>query len=431
LRFSSAFKNKVLSCLFHDPEFYAKVSPYITPEFFETQEQVGIYRMINEYYMLYKKPPTRDYLIDEIARYLSRHPNLRETKRLWAEVLTEVLHRPQDEQYVKDQLSEFLRRDALAKASRFVIENLESADWETLSSMVKGALNVCTPNGYEGTHVLRDTKRRVLETLEQPDLRLPTGISAIDKIIGGGLSPGEVGVVVALPGVGKSLSLVNIGFGAALKRKRVVFYSLEMNEKKIVARFDSLLTGFSHDSVYNNSTEVLKRLGQLEEELGDILVVKYFPAGTVGVSDLALHLDHLERVGFGPEVVIVDYLTLLRPDRRRNNLYEEVGSICRSLKGLAGERELVVWTAAQANRKAVGAEKVDARYIADSFRIFADVDVVISLTQTSLEKKIGRVRVSALKVRDRRGGGTETLETDYEHMRLSRELDICKFLDLT
>jgi len=419
LRFSTAFKNKVLSCLFFDPRFFANVSPYLDEDFFDLPPQIEVFRIICHHYEKFGSPPTREYLLEEASALITR---TNQPKEVWIEILRDVLTEPVEKEYIEDRIGEYIKKVSLAKASQFVIENLEIASLGDLQDVLSRALNICTPNGYEGTRILANARERVKKFAEEPELKLPTKIPQFDRLIGGGLSPGEVGVIFALSGVGKSVSLVNIGFGSVIQGMKVVYYSLEMSERRIAARFDSLFSGVAHETVYKDPEKVAEVLEKLYETFGDSLIVKHFPAGTVGVSSLKLHLDHLKRTGFDAEVVIVDYLTLLRSRVRFHNTYEEAGSICRDLKGLASERNLIIWTASQANRKAVGAELVDARHIADSFRIFADADVVISLTQTPLEQKQGRLRAYATKVRDRRRGGVEVIKTDYEHMRLCQEL---------
>jgi len=425
LKLPEAFHTKVLSCFVHDPKFFARVERYVRQEDFDSLQDKFLFSLIKRSYHKYHTQPTRDYMIEEVSTYLRSKPYLENERSVWVHKLHYVLTRHPDESYIKEKFEDLLRRSILNRTIKKTIEALDTAPWEQLKKDLLRALSVATPDGYEGVRVFnvrvfKNVSERIRERLCSGEMRVPTMIKPLDKIIGGGLSPGELGVIMALPGVGKSLCLVNIGFGCVLQKKKVVYYSLEMSSRKIVGRFDALISGVAHERLRESGEEVKKKVEELARDVGDTLIVKHFPTKRAGVDSLAVHLDHLDRIGFRAEVILVDYISLLRSNGRFGSMYEEVGSICRDLRGLAGERNLVLWTASQANRQAVDADLVTPKHMAESFRVFADADVVVSLTQKPLERKIGRMRLTALKVRDRKGGWTETIETDYARMRFCK-----------
>jgi len=78
------------------------------------------------------------------------------------------------------------------------------------------------------------------------------------------------------------------------------------------------------------------------------LLIKYFPTKSATVQTLSSHLNQIELQGITPDLVIVDYADILRgigTEKRHilENIYED-------LRGLAGEYEVPIWTASQANR---------------------------------------------------------------------------------
>ena len=126
-------------------------------------------------------------------------------------------------------------------------------------------------------------------------------------------------MVIAPPGVGKSLYLVNQGVTAIKENKKVLYISLEMAEDKIAQRFDSILTMVpTHRLKEIGSFPTVKdRLSKVKAKYADSrLIIKEFPTGQLTVNQIRALLVQLKlHHDFVPDILIVDYLELLRPAR--------------------------------------------------------------------------------------------------------------------
>jgi predicted ATP-dependent serine protease len=85
---------------------------------------------------------------------------------------------------------------------------------------------------------------------------ITTGWDVIDDLMDGGLAEGELGVVMAPAGIGKSWLLINIGSNAIKAGHTVIHYTLELNENYVGQRYDSVLTGINAQSLKNHQETV-------------------------------------------------------------------------------------------------------------------------------------------------------------------------------
>jgi hypothetical protein len=102
-------------------------------------------------------------------------------------------------------------------------------------------------------------------------------------------------------------------------------------------------------------------------------------------------------MGKKPDLVIVDYADLLRGAGKE--IRHELGNIYEDLRGLAGEYEIPVWTASQANRSALEDDIIGAEKIAESYSKIMTADFVLSLSRKIEDKIAGTGRWHVIKNR--------------------------------
>lgn len=203
---------------------------------------------------------------------------------------------------------------------------------------------------------------------EKKDI-LSTCIPPLDKCLAdGGISKGELLVFAGLASQGKSFSLLHMATAALVQNKKVIFYSLEMEAYKIATRLDASFTGVLTHEVKEYGERIEKRLTNLQKQFGDNLLIKRMPAGRTRVSDLEAHLDTMKFKGFIAEVIIVDYINLMRPESTtREGRHRDLGDVYIGLKGLGQARSLYPITAAQSNRTGFNAPLITIQHFADTF----------------------------------------------------------------
>jgi replicative DNA helicase len=143
-----------------------------------------------------------------------------------------------------------------------------------------------------------------------------------------------------------SWGLINVGAHAVRQGLNVVHYTLELNEGYVGQRYDAVLTGIPNQNLKYNISEVQDTVDKLKGNL----VIKYYPTKTASCSTIRAHIEKMILIGKKPDLVIVDYADLLRGAVSRKEMRHELESIYEDLRGIAGEYEVPLFTASQANR---------------------------------------------------------------------------------
>jgi hypothetical protein len=116
--------------------------------------------------------------------------------------------------------------------------------------------------------------------------------------------------------------------------KKVLHYTLELNESYVGLRYDAILTGIQSQDLKFHKNDVIKKVEQLK---GD-LTIKEYPTSTVSIQTLYAHIKKHETLRFKPDIIIVDYGDLLatKVTKGQDNSYHIGGNIFEELRGLAG-----------------------------------------------------------------------------------------------
>jgi replicative DNA helicase len=180
----------------------------------------------------------------------------------------------------------------------------------------------------------------------------PSGFRHLDEMTGG-FQPGNLIVLAARPGMGKSALVTNMAENAAIEHgKPVALFSLEMSEAELAQRFvasqasikgDELRRGRVEDRRWPRVLDACQKLGGAPLYVDDSSDV-----GTTEVRAKARRLHQQSADGLG--LVIVDYLQLMRADGRIENRVQQVGEMSRGLKLLAKELDVPVIALSQLSR---------------------------------------------------------------------------------
>jgi hypothetical protein len=217
-------------------------------------------------------------------------------------------------------------------------------------------------------------------------------------LMDGGLGPGELGVIVAPSGIGKSWILASIGASAMKRGLNTMHYTLELNENYVGLRYDCCFTGINFQDIKKNVDVVKKKLSTVDGKL----FVKYFPLKTVSAQGLKIHFERLMMLeGIKPDLIIVDYADLIRPieKEKNSNSYSEAGNVYEELRIIAGELGVPLWTASQSNRSGATEHVVEAHNIADSYRKIMTADFVMSISRNKDDKVNNVARSHVIKNR--------------------------------
>jgi replicative DNA helicase len=202
---------------------------------------------------------------------------------------------------------------------------------------------------------LIDTAMIELEQIQHREAAytgLPTGFRDLDELTSG-LQPGNLVIVAARPGIGKSSLAINIAHNVAVTGQSVAVFSLEMSRHEVGMRMLCSAARVPWDRIRAKRVgpDDWVRVVQAAETLHDA-PLSIVDSGNVNIVDIRAKARRMRTSKQGLALIIVDYLQLMTSAavRRPDNRQQEVAEISRSLKLLAKELAIPVLALSQLNR---------------------------------------------------------------------------------
>ncbi|MGN1371389.1 MAG: replicative DNA helicase [Candidatus Coprovivens sp.] len=318
-----------------------------------------------------------------------------------------------------DYISEVIDSVATAANLEYYIKIVK--DKSVIRNLIDTATDIVT-NAYEEdediTHVLDEAEKKILNVVKerqtsdfihikdaiavaQENLEklsqnksditgLPTGFYDLDKATAG-LHPGEMIIVAARPGMGKTAFALNIAtYAAQNTKKAVAIFNLEMPAEQLVNRMRSAVGRIDSYKIQtgNMNHDDWKRINEANSQLAETNIQIVDDAG-ITASEIKAKCRNLANKEEGLGLVIIDYLQLVtsggkRPESRQ----QEVSDISRSLKTMAMELKVPVIALAQLSRSAEKRENNQPMLadLRESGSIEQDADMVLFINRSDYYK---------------------------------------------
>ena len=388
-KYGQSFQSKVISALLTDTKFLDTIGEITTPKFFENDANKWIISEILEYHNEYRKSPTLDVFKSQLSKV--DNPILKKT------VVDQLKHIHTqignvDLEYIKHEFKDFCINQNLKGVILQSVDLLQAGSYDRIKDLVDAAMKVGNETDLGMDYVLDYDER--MQDLKRTTV--PTRWEPINDLMDGGLGPGELGVVVAPSGVGKTWILTALGAEAVRRGLSVVHYSMELSEHYVGARYDTVFTQIPSADLRDKQEEVKGKITNLKGKL----LIKYFPPKGVSVRKLQQHIEKMTTLGNKPDLIIVDYADLLLSDSNKSDsTYQEQGGVYIDLRGMGGALEIPIWTASQTNRSAIDSEVIEADKIADSYAKVMNADFIMSWSRKSKDKLNDTARAHVMKNR--------------------------------
>lgn len=407
-RYGKAFQEKIFQCFLNDREWAAQMVEIMNPTFFDVNYLNYLSERFFAYYTKYKCFPTMGLLITIIKDDLSQKDDA-----ILRDQIVTYLHRIKtsphltDLDYVKDKTLDFCRKQAFKDALEESVELIQTEKFESVLTIMRKAVSVGLPSST-GHDFFEDAEARFVKINRQA---CPTGLAKLDAkdILRGGLGRGEIGVVTANTGVGKSHWLVAMGANAMRVGKNVLHYTFELTEHAVGLRYDANLCDIPANEVQDRKSEVLEKYEAME--LGR-LIIKEYPTGSASAITVRNHVEKLMLKGFTPSVIIIDYADIMRSTKSYDSLRHELKLIYEELRNLAMDLNVPIWTASQANRDSAKSDIVGLENMSEAYGKAMVADVVVSLSRKPTEKATGSGRLFVAKNRAGKDGIVFPLNID-------------------
>jgi len=392
--FGKSFQENMCKLMLYDRSYCDQMQEVLDVKYLELKYlQVFTDKLFN-YKKEYGIHPTNDTLNSVLNTELTDENEVIKKQVMDYFVKVQAFPEIQDTEYIISKSVDFCRKQVLKKAMMKSVPLLNKCSFEEIEKLISDALRLGISNDH-GYDYIKDFEARFIERARNP---VTTGWAKIDKITKGGLGQGELVVVVAPTGAGKSHVLVHLGAQALKQGKNVVHFTLELADTSVAQRYDACLTGIPLDELISQKDEVYDTIKDIDGQL----IVKEFPTKSASVVTLKNHLEKIRQTEMEIDMIVVDYGDLLKSSvvRKNSEKRHELESIYEELRGLGQEFGCPIVTASQTNRKGLNEEVITMESISEAFNKCFVADFIISLSRTIKDRNANIARIFVAKNRN-------------------------------
>lgn len=340
------FQLQLINQIILDKEFARAILDFIKISYFENKYFKLIIQMIKEYHKKYDSAPNFETLTMIAKSEISQELAL----KIVIDTISNISSAPLDGvELVQEKALKFCKQEevkiVLEKAQK-VIDEGDFESYDQLEELLRYALQVGVKesNGFE---VFNDLVGVLDEDYRHP---IPMGVKGIDVLLKGGLAKGEVGIIFAGPGIGKSTLLTLVANTAFNNNYNVLHIFFEDNPKIIQRKHITLWTKISPDELPNNKDIVYETVNNIKETHTNKLILKKLPSDTLTMNQIKNQIRKVIADGIKLDLVVLDYIDCVVPDRQGNDEWKNEGSVIRHFEAMCHELNIAGWLGTQGNR---------------------------------------------------------------------------------
>ena len=388
VKYGTSFQSKIISSLLTDVKFVKQIIDILEVSYFDTDSNKFLVKSIKDYFVKYKSQPTMEsikVMVDDVENGVLKGAIVDSLRGAWQ-------HREDpDLEFVKEKTLEFCKNQIMKNAIMQSVELLETQQYDEIKVIIDKAMTAGMERDIGHEYITGFEERMTKQARDT----LPTAWDSVNDLIDGGLGKGELGVIVAPAGIGKSWTLQAIGTHAVKCGFSVIHYTLELNAAYVGLRYDCIVSGQPTGNLQYYKEEVLRAINKLKGNL----IIKYWPTRTASVNTVTAHLQQCELQGIKPDLVIVDYADIMKSTQHFKEKRHEIGHVYEELRGVAGEFDVPMWTASQANRSSLEEEIIGADKVSEDYSKVMTADFVMSMSRKVEDKIANTGRFHVIKNR--------------------------------
>ena len=391
----NVFQLQLLNQMVLDKDFSHSIIDVIENNYFENKYFKIIIQMIREYYTKYNHTPSFETLEQITKSELQQEI----ASKVVLDTIKKIKDAPIDGvDFVQEKALKFCKQQELQKVmgkAQKIIDGGEFENYDALEEMVRGALQV----GEKDTSIL-DVFSNMDQVLDDDYSHpIPMGIPGIDRLMKGGLAKGEIGVILAPTGVGKSTVLTKIANHAFNLGFNVLQIFFEDNPKVIQRKHYTLWTKIHPDELSEKRDVVIQKVKEIEETMSNKLIMKKLPSDTVTMLQIKNQIRKMIADGLKVDMVLLDYIDCVVPDKNLGDEWKSEGSVMRGFEAMCHELNLVGWTATQGNRSSISSEVVTTDQMGGSIKKAQVGHVIITVAKTLQQKEMKLATIAITKSR--------------------------------
>lgn len=397
----TAKQRLLLRYLISSANLFAVANPIIKPEYFDPEIRKAS-KFIQTYYDEYRALPDTDQIVAETSVEIT-------TTDVTGDKYAYCVH----------EVEQFCKRKAMEHAVLQSVGLIEKGDYGSVETLIRDAVTVSITRTL-GLDYYENPLAR-LERLRNSAKPVPTGWKDVDAILGGGINWGDLVLLSANSGGGKSICMENYAENMNRMGFHGIYFSFELSEDLISKRHDSIVTGIHQAEVLTRYKEVAANVVNQREGKGTLMIVKM---ESPTPNDLRAYLKEYElKFKRKPAFIIVDYISLMRSDEKveAGDVYTRDKYVSEALKNIGAEQDnCIIMTASQQNRDAIDKIDLNQGNIAGGISKIDACDIYISIVMTDAMRAAGDMMFQFLKTRSSDGVGKNAhLAWDAKTLRVT------------
>jgi replicative DNA helicase len=391
----NTFQLQLINQIITDKEFAQSIIDVLEASYFDNKYFKLIVQMVREYHGKYQSSPNFETLEQIAKTEISQELAL----KIVIDTIKQVQEAPfEGVPFVQEKALKFCKQQELQKAMNKAQKIIDQGDFESydaVEGMVREALQVGerdtgTTDIFSGLDdVLNDDFRHPI----------PIGIDGIDRLLKGGLAKGEIGVILAPTGVGKTTLMTKIANTAFNMGYNVLQIFFEDNPKIIQRKHFTIWTGIEPDNLATRKEEVIDKVEEIKNTMPNKLILKKLPSDTMTMNQIKNQVRKMIADGTKIDLVTLDYIDCVVPDNLKTDEWKAEGSVMRHFEAMCHELGLAGWTATQGNRSSISSEVVTTDQMGGSIKKAQVGHVIISVAKTLQQKEMKLATIAITKSR--------------------------------
>ena len=414
----NTFQLQLLNQIVVDREFSSSIMDVIESSYFDNKYFKIILQMTKEYYMKYESTPNFETLDQIVKSEISQEL----VAKIVVDTIKQIKNAPlEGTLFVQEKALKFCKQQELQKAMDKAQKIINEGDFESYDK-VEGLVREALQVGERETGITDIFAN--LDTVLEEDFRhpIPIGIPGIDKLLKGGLAKGEIGVILAPTGVGKTTILTKIANTAFNLGYNVLQVFFEDNPKIVQRKHFTLWTGIAPDDLVIHKEEVMSKINEVHETMKNELILKKLSSDSMTMNQIKNQVRKIIADGTRIDLILLDYIDCILLESTSKDEWKAEGSVMRGFESMCHELNLVGWTATQGNRSSISSDVVTTDQMGGSIKKAQVGHVIITIAKSLQQKEMNLATIAITKSRIGKDGvvfenckfNNELLEIDTE-----------------
>lgn len=431
-QFDDAFQEQLAAHFLRDDIFVQAVGSLVEPDYFDNETLAALVAVQRVYLDRYGACPTLRTFVQVMQRLIAakrvKFADMNEAKRLLGVIHKDPLA---DRNFVIDTIAEFARKQALANSVMQLVDALDTDDTANINKALVsveeakavGAADTAQAMDFLATRSQRANNRALRASGHFTNGGITTGSPELDNKLTPhrGWGRKELTILMAPPKGGKTAAMIHFAKEAVAAGKNVFYASCEVSEDIIGDRLDANISGVPLKELETRFADVDQEVSSWESKPGvGKFIVQAFPIRTLKVSELTRILKKYQAQGINFDMIVVDYLGILKPEQRYEDKRFGLADIGQDLRAMATVFNAAVLTAYQTNRE--GTKKAqrsvsDGTDAADDYEVVRTADALITLNADEDMKQNGEILLYFAEMRNAESGIRLRYGCDFACMR--------------